>query len=69
MTIVEVQGRVARALSRRPEAPAAKPPAPPWRDGSRPTRELTQLRQSGSRQRAAPPLPWEYSAFWTEAPG
>ena len=56
---LSVADRVARALSRRPEAPAAKPPAPPWRDGSRPPREPTHPQQGGSRQRAAPPPPWE----------
>ena len=53
-----VAERVARALSRRPEAPVATQPAPPWRDGSRPPRESAHP-QGGSRHRATPPPPWE----------
>ena len=51
---LSVAERVARALSRRPEASVATQPAPPWRDGSRPPRE-TAHPQGGSRHRAAPP--------------
>ena len=56
---LSVAERVARALSRRPEVPLAKPPAPPWRDGSRPPREPAHPQQGGSRHREAPPPPWE----------
>ena len=55
---LSVAERVARALSRRPEASVATQPAPPWRDGSRPPRE-TAHPQGGSCHRAAPPPPWE----------
>ena len=55
---LNVAERVARALSRRPEAPGATQPVPPWRDGSRPPRE-TAHPQGGSRHRTAPPPPWE----------
>ena len=58
--VLSVAARVARgALSRRPEAPLAKPPAPPWRDGSRPPREPAHPQQGGSRHREAPLPPWE----------
>ena len=53
-----IQEKVARALSRKPEAAGETPSLPPWREGSRPPRG-TIPPQSGSRQRAAPPPPWD----------
>ena len=55
---LSIQEKVARALSRRPEAIGETPPLFPWREGSRPPRG-TIPPQSGSRQRATPLPPWD----------
>ena len=53
-----IQDKVARALSRRPEAAGETPSLHPWREGSRHPRG-TIPHHGGSRQRAAPPPRWD----------